>query len=345
MISIIVLNYNGKEFIGNCIKSVLEQTYNDFEIIIIDNNSNDGSYDYLINNFNDKRIKCYRSEKNLGFAGGNNFGLKYCSGELIVLLNNDTVVEKDWLKYLVQTIKSDNNIGLVQSLVYTEGIPMIYYEKNGTINLWGHNVMRFFNIDENGLGEILLASGTSVIINRELIEKTGGIFLDEYFLYSEDTFLSLKAKFCGYKLLHTSKSVVHHIGNATTKNQIRSDLYFYQERNRLLNFFIFFDKKFIFKYIPIFILNYKLKFFYCLFSKKYSLKGLFRSYFWFLGNFKWIKEQRRIIKNYKIVSDNDILKLISSKIFNGSNILERFINSILFLYCKLTCIKIIENAK
>jgi len=345
MVSIIILNYNGKEFLEKCLSSVLGQSYSDFEIIFIDNASQDDSFGFVKKNFTDSRLKCYKAEKNLGFAGGNNFGYSYCSGEYIVLLNNDTVVDKDWLKYLVQTIKSDRYIGIVQSLVYTEGIPVKYYEMNGTINLLGHNVMGFFEIDREGRGEILQANGASVIINRELIEKTGRLFLDEYFLYAEDTYLSLKARFCGYQVLHNSKSIVHHKGNATTGKQVRADLYFYQERNRLLNFFLFFDSKFIAKYIPVFILNYKLKFLYCLFSKKYSMKGLFRSYFWFWKNIKWIKKQRKIIKGYKEVKDNDILRMISCKIFNGENILERFFNCILFLYCVLTFIKVYENAK
>jgi GT2 family glycosyltransferase len=345
MVSIIILNYNGKEFLKDCLNSVFTQSFADFEIIFVDNGSNDDSLEFVKNNFTDSRLRIFSAEKNLGFAGGNNFGLKYAKGSFIVLLNNDTVVEKDWLKILIDTIESDEQIGIVQSLVYTEGIPEKYYKKNGTINLFGHNIMEVFDIDENGTGEIIQATACSLIVRKDLLDKTGGLFLDEYFLYAEDTFLSLKAKFAGLQLLHNSKSVVHHKGGGTTKKQISSDIYYYQERNRLLNFFLFFDSIFIIKYILLFILNYKLKFFYCLFSGRYSMKGLFRSYFWFLGNIKWIKNQRRIIKSYKIVSDNDILKLISCKIFNGNNIFERVINSIILLYCKLTGIKVFENAK
>lgn len=344
-ISILLLNHNGKSFLKDCIQSVLSQSFQDFEIIFVDNASDDDSLEFVKNNFFDTRLRIFSAEKNLGFAGGNNLGLKYATGSYIVLLNNDTVVEKDWLKNLVETIQTDENIGIVQSLVYTEGIPAKYYLKNGTINLLGHNIMEVFGIDENGTGEIIQATGCSLIVRKDLLDKTGGLFLDEYFLYAEDTYLSLKAKFSGYKIIHTSKSVVHHKGSGTTKNQLSSEIYFYQERNRILNFFLFFNTFFIVKYIPVFILNYKIKFFYCLFSKRYSLKSLIKSYFWFLGNISWIKKQRKAIKKFKVVSDNDVLKLISCKFSNGKSIPERMVNSMLLFYCKITHLKVLENAK
>ena len=343
IVSIIILNFNQKELSLECLKSVLNQTYQDFEIIFVDNGSQDGSFEFIKSFISDLRVHFYKTEKNIGFAGGNNFGLKFAKGKYIVLLNNDTKVEKDWLKYLVETIESGDNIGIVQSLVYTEGIPLKYYEKNGTINLLGHNIMRVFDIDAEGIGKILLASGTSMIFKKELIEKTNVLFPDEYFLYAEDTYLSLKAKFAGYDLLHTSKSVVSHIGSGTTKNLLPSGIYFYQERNRLLNFLIFFNRSFIIKYIPVLIFNFKLKFIYCLFSNKYSLKGLLRTYKWFIFNRNWIKQKRLEISKLKKIPDNEVLKMITSKITNGENISGKILNGISYLYCKLLRIRILEN--
>ena len=344
-VSILLLNYNGKSFLKDCFESVLAQSFQDFEIIFVDNASTDGSSDFVKNNFTDERIMLYSAPRNLGFAGGNNFGLQYAKGNYVVLLNNDTIVDKDWLKYLVETIRSDNKIGIVQSLVYTEGIPEKYYRKNGTINFFGHNIMEIFDINENGTGEIIQANGCSLIVSKNFLDKTGGLFLNEYFLYAEDTYLSLKAKFAGYKILHTSKSVVHHEGSGTTRKQIPAEISFYQERNRLLNFFLFFNASFIVRYIPLFISNYKLKFFYYLFSKKYSLKGLIRSYFWFFGNIQWIKNQRKEVRKFKSVSDIEVLNLISCKFFNGNNIFERIVNSLSLFYCKITKLKVLENAK
>jgi GT2 family glycosyltransferase len=184
MVSILILNYNGKEYLEECLLSVLSQSYTDFEIILYDNCSSDGSVEYVKENFNDKRIKTISSEINHGFAGGNNEALKYASGDLIVLLNNDTVVDKEWLSELIKCLNESENAGMVQSLVITEGIPKKYYEKNGTINLFGHNIMEVFEIDKNGIGEIFQVNGCSLIIKKKLLDVIGGLFPYEYFAYA-----------------------------------------------------------------------------------------------------------------------------------------------------------------
>ena len=341
-ISVIILNYNGKKFLEGCLNSVLAQTYTDFEIVFVDNGSSDGSIDYLRQNFNDKRIKIIETGKNLGFAGGNNLGFQHSEGEYIVLLNNDTIAEKDWLQYLFNTINSDENTGIVQSLVRTDGIPEKYYLKNGTLNLLGHNIMEVFDINENGTGEIFQANGCSMIIRKKLLDSFGGFFLDEYFAYAEDSYLSFKVKFAGLKIMHTSKSVVRHFGSATTKDYKSSFRTFLQERNRLLNFLIFFSKSFRLKYYPVLIFNLKLKLLMSLLPGKYSFKGVLKAYVWLVKNRKWIKEQRENAERYKKIDERKVLIYLSGKVFNGENFIERFINFFSLMYCRIVNIKVIE---
>ena len=100
LISIIIVNYNGKKWLQKCLDSLLCQTYNNFEIIFVDNGSSDDSVEFVNNNYKDERIKIIKSDKNLGFAGGNNLGIDNSKGEYILLLNNDTWVEFDFLEKL-----------------------------------------------------------------------------------------------------------------------------------------------------------------------------------------------------------------------------------------------------
>ena len=344
-VSIIIVNYNGKHLLKECLDSVLGQSYGDFELIFVDNGSSDGSVDHVVENYNDGRIKFALSKENLGFAGGNNLGYKYAEGEFVVLLNNDTRVNENWLKELVDVLESDENIGIVQSLVITEGIPAEYYKKNGTINLLGHNVMGFFDIGEDGKGEILQANGCSLIIRWKLVKELGGLFPDEYFAYAEDTYLSLKVLFYGKKIMHTSKSIVYHKGNATAKEQISSRLYFYRERNRLLNFLIFFSGGFELRYIPYLINNFFMKLLLSFFSSSYSTAGLLRAYLWIAGNPAWIKKQRRLLNGYGKVKDGEVLKYISGKVFNGNNFIEKAANFFSILYCRIVRIKVYEISR
>lgn len=330
-------------FLEDCIKSLLDQSLQDFEIVIADNDSSDGSVKYLRENFDSDKIRIVESETNTGFAGGNNIGFEHCNGEFVVLLNNDTKVEKDWLKFLLDCIESDENIGIAQSLVITEGIPLKYYLKNGTINLLGHNVMEVFEIDGNGYGEVFQANGCSLIIRKKLADVLGGLFLNEYFAYSEDSFLCFKVKFRELKIVHTSRSVVHHKGGGTSDKKKPSFLYFYQERNRLLNFILFFPGAFIIKYIPFLIFNFFMKLTLSFISKKYSAIQLVKAYWWILTNFKWIRNERLILNKLKTADQNSVLNFISCKIFNGENFAERFINSVSLIYCKLVNLKTLEN--
>lgn len=320
----------------------MQQSFQDFEIVFVDNNSVDGSIEFIESNLKSGKIKIIKSNENLGFSGGNNLGYQHCTGEYIVLLNNDTIADKDWLKYLLECIKQDGRIGIAQSLVLTEGIPGKYYEKNGTINLLGHNIMRVFDINKNGVGEIFQANGCSLIIRKNLVDALGGLFLDEYFAYSEDTFLCFKVKFRGLKIMHTSKSVVHHLGNSTTKKQNASLMYFYQERNRLLNFFLFFSNGFLFKYIPFLIFNFFMKFFASLLSKKYYSGGLIKAYWWLASHHYWGKVQKEELNKIKKIDENYVLSYLSGRIFNGENSFEKFINFFSVLYCRIVRINVIE---
>lgn len=342
LVSIIILNYNGKKFLENCIGSILKQSYVHFEIIFYDNASIDGSVEYIQQNFKDNCLKIIEGKENLGFAGGNNEALKYCNGELIVLLNNDTIAEENWLGELVNAYAENANAGIVQSLVLTEGIPSKYYELNGTVNLLGHNIMRVFEINNKGIGKILLATGAAIMFSKKLIVELGELFPKEYFFYAEDTYFSLRSAFAGYENYHTSKSVVRHFGGGTIGKKKNSFVTFSQERNRLLNFLLLFSGKFVWKYIPILILNFFLKLLRSLIDKSYSVAGLFKAYYWIITNIKWIKNKRIALRKSKKRKDDEVLKLISGKIFNGENLFEKFINFWSLMYCRITSIKVIE---
>ena len=322
-----------------------EQTFKDFEIIFVDNDSSDGSYIYAKENFKQDNVILFKSDKNLGFAGGNNFALKHCTGEYIVLLNNDTRVQKDWLKNLIECISADESTGIAQSLVITEGIPAKYYEMNGTINLLGHNIMEIFKIGVNGRGEIFQANGCSMIIRKKLVDEFGGLFDDKYFAYSEDTYLCFKVKFRGLKIMHTSDSVVFHKGGGASVNQKVPALFFYQERNRLLNFLIFFSQDFFVRYILFLLFNFILKLSASVFTRKYSAVQLVKAYRWLFANRQWIRKERAYLNSMKKVGDDEVMRYISGKIFNGNNIAERIVNTFSVGYCKLIGIHVYENQK
>ncbi|MGB6120559.1 MAG: glycosyltransferase family 2 protein, partial [Bacteroidota bacterium] len=124
LVSIVLVNYNGRDFLEPCLHSLLDQTYQPIEIILVDNGSTDGSVELAQTRFPSVRI--VESERNLGFAEGNNAGFAQANGEYVALLNNDTVVEENWLSTLVDRIRN-GDLALVCSQVITDGVPGEFY--------------------------------------------------------------------------------------------------------------------------------------------------------------------------------------------------------------------------
>lgn len=113
--SFIIVNWNGRSFISSCIDSIFNQTYKNFEIIVVDNCSSDGSVDFFGEKYPD--IKIVELKKNYGFALGNNMGFKESSGKYIALINNDVVLDKFWLENMIKMIKLSKQTGLCSSKI------------------------------------------------------------------------------------------------------------------------------------------------------------------------------------------------------------------------------------
>ena len=192
--SIIIVNFNGLEYLKKCLNSVEKQNYDNFEIIVVDNGSTDGSVEYL--RLYHPEIKIISLPNNVGFSAGNVIGLKYASGDYIVLLNNDTIVDTNWLAELVKVAKMDKKIGIVGALI----LPMRYVNQKPCI------ISKVTNV------ATVCAAG--MLIKRELINKIG--FLDpDFFIYFEDVDLCYRAIITGYKVVYSPKAYVYHVGSGT----------------------------------------------------------------------------------------------------------------------------------
>lgn len=330
-VSIIILNYNGRQYLDDCINFVLAQTYPDFELILFDNASNDGSTEYVKNNFADNRIKIISSGQNLGFAGGNNEAIKHAENDIIVLLNNDTKVNNDWLEKLVNAIKEKNTVA--SSLVITEGVPEKYYRTNGSLSYMMYNIMNIFPDKEDEF----YPNGASCIFRKS---ETGMPFDDDYFFYGEDVYLGLKVRFMGLKVKFVKDSVVYHKGEGSESPG--SFKTFCRERNRFLNLYLFFSPWFIIRMFPYITLNHITKTIFSIFSKKYSFTGTVKAYLWFYVNISLILKKRTELKPFKKINEKEIIKYLSSKIFNGENSAEKFFNRLSYIYSRIFGIKPIE---
>ncbi|MCX6138972.1 MAG: glycosyltransferase family 2 protein [Ignavibacteriales bacterium] len=331
-VSIIILNHNGKNFLDACLTGVLAQAYPAFEIILVDNGSSDGSVEFVREKF--PAIRVVALESNQGFAGGNNRGVEAARHDLIVLLNNDTRVEEGWLKALVDAVEPDD-VAAASSLILTDGIPARYYEKNGSINFLGHNIMRVFEKRE----DIFFAGGASLMYKRNIL---GLPFDEDYFAYAEDVHLSLRARFLGLRVLHVHDSVVHHFGSGTSKQQAGSFVTFLQERNRLLNTLVFFSPVTLFRIAPLLLLTVAAKLAVSLVGGKYSVAGLMRAYGWLLFHPGAIGGKRRSLEKERRVHERVVIARMTCKLTNGESAAGRLVNAVMKLYFSMVNLRTIE---
>jgi GT2 family glycosyltransferase len=349
-VAVIILNWNQPEFTIDCVKSVLRQSYKDFQIVVVDNASTDDSVKRFESSFGkNKKVKIIKNKKNDGYAGGNNVGVKLSKSKYVVILNNDTEVEKDWLEYLVKGVKSSRNVGAVSSHEIREGSPeKINFRKTGFANTamgYPARIKLRKPLKETELINLFAARGVSFIYRRNLVKLP---FDSDYFIYAEDFKLGWSLRLKGYKNFYSTKSVVHHYHNLTKKKgskKINSHFVFLGERNQLLNFFTLYEKRSIFKLLlPMVIQKILINFF-----EPRKIPGRLKSYFWLSTHIKYIKRKRKHIQKQRKVPDEKIFENLTYKVYDDVfvqntflKIILKIINLVSFLYFKLVRIKTIE---
>jgi len=230
--SIIIVNWNGKHLLKECLDSVFSQSYKDFEVILVDNGSTDGSVEFVKKNY--PQVKIVQNKSDVGYARGCNVGVKAATSDIVVLLNNDTQVEKDWLANLIAPLERDSSIGAV-------GSKLIFYDKRDYINSVGTFVSVFgFS---GSLGdwrpreeyskemELFAPCGGAVAIRRKLYLEIGGLY-EPFFLYEDDVDLGWRIWNAGYRVVLAPDAIVYHKYSHTQ----RPNKYYYMTRNKQWSF-------------------------------------------------------------------------------------------------------------
>ena len=254
-VSVVILNYNCRKFLGNCLSSALNTSYPNYEIILVDNNSNDGSVEFVLQKFNSNLIKVVKLTKNYGFAAGNNLGAKHANGDYMVFLNPDTEVDPDCLKNLVYALENNSSIGVAQPkllLMNKKHACMHFDSAGGYINPYGLVWIRGAGEKDEGqydeITEIFYAKGAALIIRRDLWDKLRG-FDPAFFTYYDETDLCWRAWNMGYKVVYVPKAIVYHVGGGILKH-VPYHLKFHEARGRLTILIKNYSLKNIFRYVP-----------------------------------------------------------------------------------------------
>jgi hypothetical protein len=229
-VSIVVLTWNARDRIGDCLTSLAALDPPPSEIIVADNASSDGTLAYVRGTF--PAVRPLPLDRNLGYAGGNNAGARIASGKYLVFLNDDTEVERHWLRALVAPAERDPAIGLVTSRI-------VYGDRPDVVDSAGDGYLRCGGAFKHwhgqsadtapGSREVFGACGAAFLIRRDLFESIGG-FDEDYFMVYEDVDLSYRARLRGARCVYAADAVVRHAGSAsigwTSERQV-----FFGQRN------------------------------------------------------------------------------------------------------------------
>jgi GT2 family glycosyltransferase len=210
-VSVIVLNYNGRKYLKECLDSVLRTDYYNLEVIVVDNASDDGSPEFVKKHY--PQVTLIENEKNLGFCEGNNIGIRKATGEIIILLNNDTIVDSKWIKEILKKAE-DPKVGIVGCRLYFPGSKIIqslgfrmrflgYWESIGAGQIDNGQFDKFGCVD--------YVSGAALAVKTKVLDKIG--LLDPtFYAYGEDVDICYRARQAGYKVV-TSNAIVYHYGS------------------------------------------------------------------------------------------------------------------------------------
>ena len=225
-LSIIIPHHNGEELLFNCLESILNQiSIQDFEIIVVDNGSIDDSADKAMEKF--PSINLLKSETNLGYSGGCNFGAKNAKGEYTIFLNNDTLHTKNWIEELIGFLDKNPQAGAAQPKILNATNKDTFDYAGGAggyIDKYCFPFVRgrIFNSLEkdsnqyDDVKKIFWASGAAFIIRTELLRELN-YFDNIYFAYMEEIDLCWRLQALGLGIWHVPTSVVYHFGKQTIK--------------------------------------------------------------------------------------------------------------------------------
>ncbi len=305
IVSVVIVNYNGKNLLKTILESLKKSSFKDYETIVVDNNSTDGSQEFIRKNY--KNVKLVVNKKNLGYSGINS-ALKYCRGKYILFLNNDMEIDKDCIKKLLRTIEKDNKIGMTAPKLVN-----YYNKKLGSEGTWISRAFYNGHIASNGNIKEIPYLGVG-FIRKDIAKKFGYIFDPDYFIYAEDADLGLRLRLLGYKVVFVPQAVLYHMHAVTTKKSKAHKMTFLMERNLLMTFFKVLSLKNIILFLPYVLIMRVIALIRDIIVLRFAnVFSRLKAILWVIFNFSLIYKKRKKLQKLRKVNDNFVLKVFSEK--------------------------------
>lgn len=316
LVSIIIPHQAGSEILGRCLEALhRDASYPNFEIILVDNGSSDGSVEAARARFPELRV--LRLDENQGYAGGCNRGIEVAAGEYLLLLNDDTEVESGWLKALVEAAEADPQVGACQPKIRSlrdrsrfeysgaaGGLMDCYGYPFSRGRLMGHVEADRGQYDDPA--EVFWASGVCMLLRRSLLERTG--LLDEaFFAYMEEIDLCWRIHLQGSRVIYVPHAVVYHVGGYSLDQRVLKRMYL-NHRNSMIMLMKNYSARTLLWILPIKVSLELFILFAALLRNPRRSRAVVMSFAWLATHAPTVLRLRAEVQRSRRVSDDEILR-------------------------------------
>lgn len=285
LVNIIIVTYNQYHYTAAGVRSLLAASYQNIKIILVDNGSDRAAYDQFIagQQLQDK-VVFLRSETNLGFGGGCNFGLTAVAEGYVVFFNNDTEVDSGWLEPVVEYMEGHPEVGAAQPKI-KDIKRREYFEyagaAGGFMDVYGYPFSRgriFYELEKDtgqydSVVDLVWCSGTAMVTKKEVLDRVGA-FDEIFFMYGEEADLCWRINHAGYRLVSLPQSVVYHHGAGTMSLSPTYRKVFYSHRNGLILLMKNYTVAEWWRYLSVRVLLDTVNFFYYILTRPQALNWL-----------------------------------------------------------------------
>lgn len=242
MISVVIPHYNGLKILDDCLASLYKNNFTDFETLLIDNGSTDGSQALVKEKY--PQVKLIQNEENLGYAGGCNQGLDLALGKFVLLLNNDTVMPEDFLQEMLAALQQDEQAAMVQPKILSIQDKQNFDYSGGAggeLDRLGYPFARgrIFDLVEKDEGQydalensVFWTSGCALLLRKQVVEKIGKLD-EDFFAHQEEIDLNWRAQIAGYRNLVAIRTYIYHYSGYTLRSDNERKMYL-NHRNNLI---------------------------------------------------------------------------------------------------------------
>ena len=330
VITVVIPHYNGLKILDDCLQSLYKNTFKDFETLLIDNGSTDGSQDMVARKY--PQVEIIQNKKNLGYAGGCNLGLDLARGEYVLLLNNDTVMPENFLQEMLNVFRVNKNAAMAQPKILS-----IQNKENfdysggagGELDLFAYPFARgrIFDDVEKDEGQydtteqkVFWTSGCALLVRKEVIKEIGKLD-DDFFAHQEEIDLNWRVQLAGYQNLATTRTHIFHYSGYTLRSDNARKMYLNHRNNLIMmlknygfvSLLLFFPPRIIMELATVVADG--------LFWERKRAGAVLKSLWYIVNHIAEIRNKRKRVQKLRTVPD----RVIRKNMYPGSIVIDHFL--------------------